>query len=315
MQKKQSKFPIGWIFASTSALIVGLLVFFSLNFAYLGEKVGVSSFVAAIIVALLLIIVGVLVWAKKVSIPLSFRKAATVECCMLVVYIVIVFASIMLSNHFFVVMDKKDTIKKDVTKQINQMDDMFSSYQKNVDNRVAAYDAYLQQVERNKHYNWSKYVEERLNQYNRMDLVIIFMADIDCGDVQQEIDIWKKDMLSKTNGLGLITLMPRVNEINTNLNGTLEKLKELDRKSEKGLNGAHWDYTLTTSNDVLNKFRMSEGETLNFWTFFATIIAALIILLPYIAAERDGRHKGLFWELTHSRNVISHKENSLITGI
>ena len=122
-------------------------------------------------------------------------------------------------------------------------------------------------------------------------------------------------MLSKTEGLGLITLMPRVNEINENLKNARDSLKELDRKSEKGLNGLHWNYTLTTSNDILEHFKFQKGEPFSLWAFVVIIIAAIIILLPYIAAERDGRHKGLFWELTHSREGVSHKSDSAITGI
>ena len=301
MQTKQSKFPIGWVFASVAALVVGLLTFFSFNFQYLGQNGGLNFLWAAIITSLLLIIVGVLVWAKKVSMPLNFRKAAFVEACMLLVYIVVILVTILISNHFYVVMDKQNIIKEEVTKQINQIDGMFDSYNKNVDKRVVAYDDYLQQVENNKNSNWSNYVNEQLNQYNREDLVINFKADIDCGNVQQEIEAWKTDMLRKTNGLGLITLMPRVNEINSNLNKTLESLKKLDCKSEKGLNEGHWNYTLTVSNDILKYFEMPKSESLNVWAFIVTIIAAFIMLLPYIAAERDGRHKGLFWELTHER--------------
>lgn len=315
MKTKQSKFPIGWVFAIVAALVVGLLTFFSFNFQYLGNNGGLSFIWATIIVALLLIIVGVLVWAKKVSMPLNFRKAAFVEACMLLVYIVMVLVTILISNHFYVVMGKRDIIKEEVTKQINQIDDMFVSYNNNVEKRVAAYDAYLQQVERNRSSNWSNYVNEQLNQYNRYDLVINFKADIDCGDVQQKIESWKEDMLSKTNGLGLITLMPRVNEINSNLENTLGKLQELDRKSEKGLNGKHWDYTLTVSNDIINYFEKKDGEPLNVWAFVVTIIAALIMLLPYIAAERDGRNKGLLWELAHSREGVSNKSDDAITGI
>lgn len=316
MQTKQSKFPIGWVFAIVAAIAIGLLKFFSYNFQHLGKDSGLGILWSVLLSVLLLAIVGVLVWEKKVSMPLNFRKAAVVEIGMLIVYVFLVFITIILSNHFYVVMGKKDIIKQEVTKQINQMDEMFRDYNRHVDNRVAAYDAYLRQVENNKNSNWSNYVSERLNQYSREDLVVNFKAEIDCGDVQQSIEEWKNDMLGKTNGLGLITLMPRVNEINDNLIQTLGSLKALDRKSEKGANGEPWDYTLTVSNDILKLFGMTKGEPLSVWAFIATIIAAFVMLLPYIAAERDGRHKGLFWELTHSRESVSGEtDGTNITGI
>lgn len=315
MYTKQSNFPIGWALAIVSAIVIGLIKFFSLNFRYLGERTGPNIIWACVYALLLLGVVAVLVKAKKVSIPLNFRKAAIVELFMLIVYAVLLIAGVICTNHFYVVMSRKDIIKKEVTKQIKQIDGMFDSYDKNVANRVAAYDAYLQQVENTKNSDYSQYCDEGLDACSREDLVICFTYQIACGDVQPPIENWKSNMLSKTDGLGLITLMPRVNEINENLENTRNSLKKLDRISEKGLNGLHWDYTLTTSNDILEHFKFQKGEPLSLWAFVVIIIAAIIILLPYIAAERDGRHKGLFWELTHSREGVSHKSDSVITGI
>ena len=315
MYTKQSNFPIGWVLAIVSAIVIGLIKFFSLNFRDLGRRTDLNIIWACVYALLLLGVVAVLVKAKKVSIPLNFRKAAIVELCMLIVYAVLLIAGVICTNHFYVVMSRKDIIKEEVTKQINQIDSMFESYTNNFKNRVTAYDEYLQQVENIKNSDCSRYCEEELDTYSREDLVIYFKAEIDCGEVQQSIANWKNNMLSKTEGLGLITLMPRVNEINENLKNARDSLKELDRKSEKGLNGLHWNYTLTTSNDILEHFKFQKGEPFSLWAFVVIIIAAIIILLPYIAAERDGRHKGLFWELTHSREGVSHKSDSAITGI
>ena len=315
MYTKQSNFPIGWVLAIVSAIVIGLIKFFSLNFRDLGRRTDLNIIWACLYALLLLGVVAVLVKAKKVSIPLNFRKAAIVELCMLIVYAVLLIAGVICTNHFYVVMSRKDIIKEEVTKQINQIDSMFESYNNNFKNRVTAYDEYLQQVENIKNSDCSRYCEEELDTYSREDLVIYFKAEIDCGEVQQSIANWKNNMLSKTEGLGLITLMPRVNEINENLKNARDSLKELDRKSEKGLNGLHWNYTLTTSNDILEHFKFQKGEPFSLWAFVVIIIAAIIILLPYIAAERDGRHKGLFWELTHSREGVSHKSDSAITGI
>lgn len=315
MYTKQSNFPIGWVLAIVSAIVIGLIKFFSLNFRDLGRRTDLNIIWACVYALLLLGVVAVLVKAKKVSIPLNFRKAAIVELCMLIVYAVLLIAGVICTNHFYVVMSRKDIIKEEVTKQINQIDSMFESYNNNFKNRVTAYDEYLQQVENIKNSDCSRYCEEELDTYSREDLVIYFKAEIDCGEVQQSIANWKNNMLSKTEGLGLITLMPRVNEINENLKNARDSLKELDRKSEKGLNGLHWNYTLTTSNDILEHFKFQKGEPFSLWAFVVIIIAAIIILLPYIAAERDGRHKGLFWELTHSREGVSHKSDSAITGI
>jgi hypothetical protein len=95
--------------------------------------------------------------------------------------------------------------------------------------------------------------------------------------------------------------MPRIKEINERLENTRDALKEKDCTSEKGLNGPHWDYSFTASYDILNHFKEVKKENINLWSILTTILLGIIILLPYFCAERDGRHKGLWWELTHQR--------------
>ncbi len=304
MQKK-SKITIGWVLASVAALAVGLLTFFSFNFQYLGENVVKSVLWATIITLAMLGVVIILVKVKKVPMPLNFQKAALCELLLLVVYIACPLATIFLTNHFFVVMQSSGEIKKEVESQISQIDGMFKSYNQNVDNRVEAYDTYLQVVEQNKNSNVSKFVDEQLNEYTREDLVINFKGDIECANMQERVTQWKETTRSRTTGLGLITLLPRIKEINTTLEQTREELKERDRLSEKGLNGPHWDYPLSTSNDIIKHYEKKDGEKLSIWSVIVSIFAAFVILLPYIAAERDGRHKGFFHELFHKREPYS----------
>ena len=108
--------------------------------------------------------------------------------------------------------------------------------------------------------------------------------------------------------------MPRVQEINANLEATSKSLEELDRKSEKGLNGDHWTYSLSASKRIIRNFEKTDDESLNVWSIIVAILAGLIMLLPYIAADRDGRHKGLFWELSHTRETKSTNDD-IVTGI
>ena len=315
MNNMQSKFPIGWIFAIIAALTVAVLTFFSSNFQHQGDSVGISVLMATIVSILLLGLVFFLTNVKKVAIPLNFHKAAIIEALLLLAFVFVAFISIFSMNHFFAVMDRKDTIQKEVKSQISQMDAMFDSYNKNVSERVTAYDRELQSIERNKKNNNSAFINAQLNQYSRKDLVILFKSEISCGDMQEKIEQWEQDMLSKTNGLGLIRLMPRIHEIDETLNNTLDALIEKDAKSELGLNGPHWNYTLTVGNDIMRLFKREQGEKLSLWALIIALIAAFMVLLPYITADRDGRNRGLFWELSHNREGASSNNSSMIGGI
>lgn len=300
MQTK-SKFPIGWLFAIIAAACIGVLTFFSANFLYKGEQVGINIAFAMGIAVVLLLIVYLLKQVKSVSIPLNFRKAAITEALLLLAFMVVVFVSVITTNHFYAVMNRKDTIQKEVKTQIKQMDGMFASYNRNVSDRVDAYDKELESIEKNKDNNYNAYVNAGLHQISRRDLVVELQSNISCGNMQSQIEEWEGEMESKTTGLGLIRLMPRIPEIDKTLKNTLDTLIEKDHSSDLGLNGPHWNYTLSVGNDIMRHFAKEDGEGLTLWAFLVAIIAAFIMLLPYIAAERDGRSKGLIGELRHER--------------
>lgn len=311
----QSKFPIGWIFAIIAALIVGALTFFSSNFQYRGENIGISTIIAVVVALCLLFIVFLLIKVKKVSIPLNFRKAAAYETILLLVYIFVAFFSAISMNHFYSVMGRKETIQKEVKNQISQMDQMFDSYIAHADARVQAYEASLRSIDKNKKNNHSAYVNAQLNRYTIDQLLTKFSSEISCGDMQANIQKWEEKMEQRTKGLGLIRLMPRIQEINETLNSTREELIRKDQGSELGLNGPHWTYTLTVGNDILKQFAKEDGEEMNLWALLTALFAALVIALPYIAAERDGRNRGLFWELSHNRDSSSTNNGGVVGGI
>ena len=298
----KSTFPIGWIFAIIAALALGVIKFFGSNFQYIGEDPIIGILWALLLVIVLLGIVFLLTKFKKVSIPYKFKSAATYELLLLVFFICGLFVTVLLNNHFFVVMSKQDKIQSEVESQVGQMNEMFTDYQEHVDNRLAAYEVYLNEVNRNRHSNKALYDAEGLNQYTIEDLLIVLQSEIACDSATQtNINTWTNDVLNKTSGLGMLALMPRIKEISEKLEYTRDALIERDNTSKKGLNGPHWNYTFTVSNDILRHFKATEGESINLWSVIITLLLGLIILLPYFGVERDGRHKGLFWELTHER--------------
>ena len=99
----------------------------------------------------------------------------------------------------------------------------------------------------------------------------------------------------------MIVLMPRIKEINSKLEDVRDILKERDRVSDKGLNGPHWDYTLSINNDILQYFKKGERENINIWSVIITLVLGIVLILPYLSAERDGRHRGLLVELMTQR--------------
>lgn len=298
----KSTFPIGWLFAIIAALALGVIKFFGSNFQYIGEDPIIGILWALLLVIVLLGIVFLLTKFKEVSIPYKFKSAATYEVLLLIAFVFGIFVTILINNHFFVVMGKQNKIQEEVESQVGQMNAMFTDYQEHVDDRLVAHEVYLREVYRNRHSNPSKYVSEELNLYSIEDLLIVLQSEIACDEAtRDDINNWTNDVLNKTSGLGMLALMPRIKEINEKLENTRDALIERDKTSDNGLNGPHWNYTFTISNDILRHFKVVEGENINIWSVLITILLGLIILLPYVSTYRDGRHKGLIWELTNQR--------------
>lgn len=310
----KNKFTLGWVLSGIAALVLMLLITFSFYFRTLGNW-GVGIIIGALISILMLVLVFLLCGCKTVSIPLNFKKASLYELLLLVLFVFMVAVSSILMSHFFSVLGRQSLIKKDVERQINQIDDMFMSYNDHVEARVAAYNLYLGEVERQKNSNRRRYNEEGLNDYSREDLCIKLEDELSCGDMEANISEWKKTMNMKTSSLGLLFLLPGIDEIATTLQQTRDRLCEKDSLSEKGLNGNHWSYGLDVNTQIKKHFEYSESESFSIWSLIVSLLLSFIMLLTYIAADRDGRHKGMIWELTNSRETSSNSNDGFIGGI
>ena len=298
----KTKFSIGWLLAIIAALVIGVIKFFSFSFNSVGEYVGLGILWSAILVGVLLFVVFLLTKAKTTLVPLHFRNASVYELLLLIVFLFGLFITIVLNNHFFVVLDKQEIIKNSVDNQVNQMDAMFNDYINHVDNRLEAHKAYLKEVKKNRNSNYSRYQAEQLDVYEIDDLLIMLEDEIACdSSVLESVEVWKNDVLRKTSTLGMVALMPRLKEINSKLEEVREDLKARDRVSDKGLNGPHWDYSLSINNDILQYFKKGEQESINVWSVIITLLLSVVVLLPYLSAVRDGRHRGLLVELTTQR--------------
>lgn len=298
----KTKFSIGWLLAIIAALVIGVIKFFSFSFNSLGEAVGLGILWSAILVGVLLLVVFLLIKAKTTLVPLNFRNASVYELLLLIVFVFGLFITIVLNNHFFVVLGKQDIIKNNVDNQVNQMDEMFKDYINHVDNRLKAHEDYLKEVKKNRNSNYSKYLAEQLDEYEIEDLVIMLEDEIACdSSVLDSVEDWKNDVLNKTSTLGMVALMPRLKEINFKLEEVRKNLITRDRASDKGLNGPYWDYSLLINNDILQYFKKGEQESINVWSVIITLLLGVVVLLPYLSAVRDGRHRGLLVELTTQR--------------
>lgn len=305
------KVSIGWIFSIIAALGLGAIISFSWYFTNLGNYT-VGLIWAVLTTLVMLIMVFGLTIVKKVSHAIDFKKMAGVEILLLLLFVLLTVIAWGESNHYFKVLDKKNEIGEEVFLQVNQVDGMFTSYNTHVENRLQAYDMYLREVERGRNERLKR--EAGLKDASREALCVKLESEISCGEMQPKIEQWKNSILRKTTGVGLIVLLPNVTRIKETLESTKQELIRMDHSSDKGVN-EYWSYDLQVNNGILNHFAKEEGEGFSVLALIVVLVLSLIMLLPYIAAERSGIHKGLVWELFHNRQTPGSKTNTNIGGI
>lgn len=270
------EFNLGWILAIAAALVVAAMGFMS--FYYLtGGDLTRSAIVAGCLLVIPVVIVMLLVPAKECN-PGLFHPSAVKEAVLLGIMLVLLIASMSLVNHFFTVSGRTDTICKEVTAQTKQQVEMKESYIAYVKKRVGQYEKYLKEQR-----------QGDVSTYKNAMMAAIHPADLDTlGSAPRRISLswWQ-----------LPRMMKNVEQVSASLEDLYNTLQEYDKRFIKDGMAGKWTYEYTKAEDLMSHFTASEGFISNLWTVVSVLIAYLLILLPYFAADRDSRSKGLWNEL------------------
>lgn len=270
------EFNLGWILAIAAALVVAAMGFIS--FYYLtGGDLTRSAIVAGCLLVIPVVIVMLLVPAKECN-PGLFHPSAVKEAVLLGIMLVLLIASMSLVNHFFTVSGRTDTIDKAVMDQNQQAKMMSQGYKAHVEGRLE---------------NWGSYLILR----NVKDV------DINVEAMKDSILPAGLDTIGSVSGgknlswWQLPRMMKNVEQISAPLEALYNTLQKYDKSFNKDGMAGKWTYEYTKAEDLMSHFTASEGFISNLWTVVSVLIAYLLILLPYFAADRDSRSKGLWNEL------------------
>lgn len=290
------KFNLGWILAIAAAIVVAAMGFMSFYYRTGGNLVW-PIIVAVCLLVLPIVVNMFLVPAKECAKPFYFHDAAVREALLLGAMIILFLASMPLVNHFFTVNSRTEKIASVVADQRRQLDEMQESYSKHVDNRTANYRAYLKEVVANKDHDVNTYNRVFPSGSNDIELMV--------RDVQNKISLeGLKDSVAgvyETENISwwqLPSVMNNVEGISTALENNYNLMVQRDHNvTEDMAQGDYWTYSYTNAEDIMSQFTSTKGFISSLWTVLSILVAYLLILLPYIAAERDSRSKGLFVEM------------------
>ena len=288
------KFNLGWILAITAALLLAALGFLSFFYGGGGELLW-PIVVAVALFVLPLLVCMFMVPAKECSRPFYFHKEAVKEGLLLLAMIVLFLGSMPLINHFYTVNSRADRISEAVSNQRKQLDEMQESYGKHVQNRVKYYRAYLNEVAANKRNDPGTYAKVFPNGSDDIDLMVQAMNNsISLVGLKDSVGV--KYGSDKIRWWQLPSIMNNVENISGALDKNYQLMLERDRNFTDD-KGANWEYEYSKADDIMPLFTKRSGLISSLWAVLSSIIAFIIILLPYMAADRDSRSGGLFAEL------------------
>lgn len=297
------RFNLGWILAIAAAIVLAAMGFMAFYYRTGGSLV-LPVIVAVCLLVLPIVIMGFLTPAKECSRPFYFHKEAVKEITLLAVFVVFFIVSMPLVNHFFTVNSRTDKIAGVIADQRKQLDDMKQSYGKHIDDRLSNYRVYVVEIMENKNNN--------LDEYNKLfpageNDTGIFFAELREAISLEGLNDSAANIYGKENlrWWKLPIIMGNVEGISTSLESNYNKMVQRDHNPAAldsiGEND-YWSYEYTKAEEIMSYFTKSNGLITSFWTVLCVLIAYLLIALPYIAAERDSRSKGLFAELANSNN-------------
>lgn len=133
----------GDVISFVALLLMGVLVFFGMNFMTLGDKIP-SIVVAILTVILMTVFVFLAAYAKAQDRNQSTWKK--VEYSMLVLYILALIPCYIFSAKFFDVQFDKDNVMKQVQTDTNDLNKLFNDYSRKCESRVSAYQIDLESM-------------------------------------------------------------------------------------------------------------------------------------------------------------------------
>lgn len=122
-------------------LLLGVTVFFGMNFSTLGDKIP-SIIVAIVLVVVMTVIIFFAAYAKKQNRNQAAWKK--VEYAMLVLYVLALIPCYLYSSKFFDIYFNKSEITKEAEKTMDGIDKMFDEYNRQCESRCGSYQMALE---------------------------------------------------------------------------------------------------------------------------------------------------------------------------
>lgn len=291
-----SKLTLAKVISILSGLVLMFFVFLGEIFYTEGDLL--KSRIPSILYATLLVTLVFLLARVKAE-RKRFRSRAVIEFFLFVLFIITAIEAFDPLSHFFSVNEKKATIEKNITEDVNKVSKMFDRYESLANRDVFAYGQELDGIIRRRNTMREEYLSKGFTQ---------FMTQNQISDHKERIlEAYKDDLMpamylpNKKSALAWLdvtkesiawnplTMFNNIKLLEQNAKewcATLEGYKKVSMARFKGMQ-FECELSFTSKKGVFTK-----KSTASFISYAVALLLFVLILLPYLFASRDPRHPG-----------------------
>lgn len=232
----------------------------------------------------------------------NFQKNILAELFFVFIYLFLAIISMVSYTHFFTIQNNKKEISSKIEGDIENVKNMFSTYEERVNKRIENFDGFLDATIIGKDVNPSIYLkyfviggpDENFQKNSKLNL---FQDDIKPAeyDTMKSLAI---DWLNKSEiiiqALKPIGLIKVINSFETNSKDWYEKIQKYDKtintfEDEDKIEDFNYNLNFASINTELTLIKKP-----NFIAIVTLILIHILILFVYILAIRDPKNPGMF---------------------
>lgn len=305
----KSRITLSAVLTLIGALVFGLISFFGTMYLKSGNlKMSVLLPVAYSFGLVLTIALATYFKSKR----FDFQKNAFRELILILLYIAISIFSIDGFVHFFTIQERKKEIAAKIEENISNVENMFVQYEERVNERVLAFDGFLDATIAGKIPNQPLYLkyfvkggpDETFQKNNKINFFRDDLKPAEYDTMKLLALDWLKKSKQTILDIKPIGIIDVLNNFESNSNEWYAKIKKYDKTINTFTDEAitppfNYNLNFTSVNDELT---IQKAPTLK--SIIYLLLVHLLILFVYLIAERDGKSPGFV------KAILSKKKDS-----
>jgi hypothetical protein len=302
IKMNKSRITISAVLTLIGILVFGLISFFGTIYLQSGNLKMSILYPAVYSFGLLLTIVLATYFKSQ---RFNFQKNALRELIFILLYIVISVFSVKGFVHFFTVQERKKEIGTKIEENISNVENMFVQYEERVNERVLAFDGFLDATIVGKNSNQPLYLKYFVvggpnESFQKNNKINFFKDDLKPAeyDTMKFLALeWLKKSRQTILDIKPVGIIDVLNNFESNSNEWYAKIKEYDKTINTFTDEAvpppfNYNLNFMSINDELT---VQKAPTLK--SIIYLLLTHLLILFVYLLAIRDGKSLGFFKSL------------------